>query len=200
MRPTANSAIRGTIRAVELEAQRDERKNVLAIKAQINEDTEPMRTEASSKHMFSAKRHTVGGAHFGSGQINLLPSDRFSSQRMMDELAVQTARKPIRLLNNSDMAKTLHTLTSPHPGKFTDRIDRRIMANKDLTSIIKKKPVPLKKVATVTQKPSTNFFRASSIGAMYRDPVTSKSITKEDPETTDEAPDMRSLPPVRNQV
>ena len=101
-------------------------------------------------------------------------------------------KKPVRLLNKSDMAKTLHTLTSPHPGTFTDRIEKRIMAKRDLTdkSIIKKKkPLPLKKVATVTQKPSSNFFRASSIGAMYREAVNFKSMSKDEGETTDEMPD-----------
>lgn len=73
------------------------------------------------------------------------------------------------------MAKTLHALTSPNPGKFIDRLDKfaKKKAKLDMfdKSIIQKKPVPLKKVATVTQKPSSNFFRASSIGAVYRDPV-----------------------------
>ena len=41
MKPTANSAIRGTMKALELETKRDERKNQEIIKAAMNEETDP---------------------------------------------------------------------------------------------------------------------------------------------------------------
>lgn len=44
MKATANSAIRGTINALQIETAREERKNVQAIKNTINEESEPMHT------------------------------------------------------------------------------------------------------------------------------------------------------------
>lgn len=93
-------------------------KNQRAIKVAMGDDdgSDPInKTQASSKNMFAAKRHTVdyaNGTHYGSGRINQF-SEKFSSRKGIDEGGM-SARKPVRLLNKSDMAKTLHTLTSPH--------------------------------------------------------------------------------------
>ena len=138
-------------------------------------------TQASSR-FFSVKRHTVTGAHFGSGQIALVNSNlgdpHGGSVQVIEDMSptVDAAtHKPVRLLTKSDMAKTLHTLTSPHRQYFIDNFEKKFAKDLADKSIIKRKPVPLKKVATVTQKQSANFFRASSIGSVYRDPVTDRA-------------------------
>ena len=77
----------------------------------------------------------------------------------------------MKILNESEISKTLQTLTSPHRSYFAATLSQRFDSH-----MVDKNPIKKKKLRSpptqvnLQQKTSRNFFRASSIGAMYHEP------------------------------